>query len=244
MTVPFARTSNILFSIACLIVIAVGGLQLRDRLFPGPEKSNGTTIPKASLTEPPPNTLIDVSKVTFKRQATPAVVLLEFTDYECPFCARYAGEAYRQIQKAFVDRGLVAYGLFNHPLESIHKGARRASEAVECAGLQGKFWELHDVLFQRQPRFEREHLVAYASELEMDTGQFERCIDNGEMASRVAQHLEVARSAGVASTPSFLIGVFDSPSQVRILYRLRGALKFVEFEKALTQALDSMPTPR
>jgi protein-disulfide isomerase len=90
------------------------------------------------------------------------------------------------------------------PLAS-HELAVPAHEAARCAGAQGKYWPYHDILFRRQPHFEREELVAYAVELQLDRARFERCLDDRTYLAAVKTDVEEGRQLGVRGTPTFLV---------------------------------------
>src|SRR5206468_2296125 len=102
---------------------------------------------------PPPapeNVVLDLGNNPFKGQKTAPLTMVEFTDYQCPFCGRYARETYAQIEKEYIATGKVKYVLLDLPLESIHKFAFKAAQVANCAGEQGKYWEMHDRLFANQ----------------------------------------------------------------------------------------------
>lgn len=154
------------------------------------------------------------------------VTLLEFTDYECPFCARHFRQTYPSLLSEY--EGKLKYVIRNFPLSSIHPQAQRAAEAAECAEEQGRFWEYHDLLFQRSPALGTEHLTAYAAEVGLDTERFEDCLESGRKADVVAADFEDGLSYGVNGTPTFFING----------RRVVGTLSLDEFESYLDAALD------
>ena len=154
------------------------------------------------------------------------VTLLEFTDYECPFCAQHFRQTYPSLLSGY--EGKLKYVIRNFPLSSIHPQAQRAAEAAECAEEQGRFWEYHDLLFQRSPALGMEHLTAYAADVELDTERFEDCLESGRKADVVAEDFEDGLSYGVSGTPTFFING----------RRVGGTLSLDEFESYIDAALD------
>ena len=130
------------------------------------------------------------------------LTLVEYLDYECPFCARMTGVA-RELRGHFGDR--LRYVVRHMPLE-VHPHAQLAALAVEAAARQGKFWEMHDLLFERQDELELQDLVGYAAELGLDVEAFMRDLDDEESARRVQRDVASAEASGVRGTPTFFIG--------------------------------------
>ncbi len=154
------------------------------------------------------------------------VTLLEFTDYECPFCAQHFRQTYPGLLSEY--EGKLKYVIRNFPLSNIHPQAQRAAEAAECAEEQGRFWEYRDLLFQRSPALSMEHLTAYAADVGLDTERFEDCLQSGRKADVVAEDFEDGLSYGVSGTPTFFING----------RRVVGTLSMDEFESYIDAALD------
>lgn len=131
------------------------------------------------------------------------VTLVEFTDYECPFCRRHIDRVYPWIRSEY--GGRVRYVVRNFPLPS-HPSAVKAAEAAECAFDQGSFWPYHDALFQNQHALGVEDLQRYAAEIGLDELAFDRCLESGAKADVVARDVQVGRDLGVRLTPTFFIG--------------------------------------
>ena len=91
------------------------------------------------------------------------------------------------------------------PLNAIHPHAQKAAEATECADDQGKFWEYHDAVFANQSAIDVESLKGYAAQLDLDTGAFDDCLDEGKQSSEVEKDAEDGRAAGVSGTPAFFV---------------------------------------
>jgi protein-disulfide isomerase len=130
------------------------------------------------------------------------IQLVEYGDYECPFCARADGVV-KALQQALGDNLL--YVFRNFPVTQVHPHAMRAAQAAEAAGLQDRFWEMHDVLFANQDALEDDDLFAYAQELGLDMERFAADIESDDVVQKVrADFLSGARS-GVNGTPTFFV---------------------------------------
>jgi protein-disulfide isomerase len=134
--------------------------------------------------------------------AAAPVTIVEFSDFQCPFCLRVA-PTLKKLREAYGDRIRIVWKDF--PLTSIHPQAFKAAEAAQCAREQGKFWEYHDRLFANQQALQPEFLKKYATELGMDAAKFNACLDTAKYAERVQEHMGVGNSLGVGSTPSTFI---------------------------------------
>ena len=130
------------------------------------------------------------------------VTVVEFSDFECPHCAQ-AGEILHKIYLAYEGRIRIIFR--QYPLWMIHSHARKAAEASLCASEQGKFWEMHNLLFEKQDSLDIQGLKNKASQLELDRERFDECLDSGRFSDRVDQDLVEGSKAGVGSTPAFFI---------------------------------------
>jgi protein-disulfide isomerase len=130
------------------------------------------------------------------------VTLVEYGDYECPYC----GMASPIVKRAQQDLGSRLRFIFrNFPLAESHPHARLAAMAAEAAGAQGKFWEMHDMLFEHQDALEAEDLVGYAKSLGLDVPQFTRDLEAGTYAKRVRDDFRNGVRSGVNGTPTFFV---------------------------------------
>jgi protein-disulfide isomerase len=152
--------------------------------------------------------------------ATAAFTLVEYGDYQCPDCGRLFGTL-QSVQQEFGARLRLVYR--HYPLSGIHKHAQMAAEAAEAAAAQGRFWEMHDLLFQNQDSLERKHLLQYAEQLKLDVDRFRRELKQESYVERVRQDFIAGVQNGVSGTPGlFLNGVrqpavFDQPALIAIL---------------------------
>jgi protein-disulfide isomerase len=130
------------------------------------------------------------------------LVMVEYGDFQCPHCAR-AHPIVRQIIARLGDE--LTFGFRHFPLAKIHLQARLAAQAAEAAGAQGKFWEMHDLLFQNQERLEGDDLVQYAADLELDVKRFGDELSAGVYLQRVQEDFASGIRSGVNATPTFFI---------------------------------------
>jgi len=139
------------------------------------------------------------------------ITLIEFSDFECPFCVRVL-PTLDQIEETYGDQVRIVYRQF--PLTGIHPNAQLAAEASLCADAQGKFWEMHDAIFEVRGKAGAEELKAMAANLGLDSEIFDGCLDSREFRDRVLEDIEAGRQAGVTGTPAlFINGRFLSGAQ-------------------------------
>jgi protein-disulfide isomerase len=155
---------------------------------------------------------------------TAPVTLVEYGDYQCPYC----GAAYpivKRVQQRLGDR--LRFVFRNFPLSEIHPLALGAAEAAEAAGAQGKFWEMHDRLFENQRALDPSHLVQSARALGLDVGQFERALAEHTFLDRIHEDFLSGARSGVNGTPTFYINgrrhdaSYDEETLVAALERAR-----------------------
>lgn len=175
------------------------------------------------------NVAFDMAGRPFKGAKTARLMLVEFSDYECPYCARYLQETSPQIQKEYIDTGKVKWVFVDFPIESLHKRAFRAAEAARCAGEQGKYWEMHDRLFANQQALDA--WTAHAEAVGLDLTKFQSCLEGGKYASEIRKDLKLGQSLGVTGTPAFVLLLTDSSgASVKTARVLRGAQPFAVFK--------------
>ncbi len=131
------------------------------------------------------------------------ITIVEFSDYECPYCRTWHTEVYSQLIDAYGDQIRFVYRDF--PLESIHANAKPAAEAANCANEQGEFWEYHDKLFSMELGLSPEAYQEYATQLGLDIDEFQECFESGRYQEEVQLDFEFAANLGVRSTPTFFV---------------------------------------
>ena len=131
------------------------------------------------------------------------ITIIEFSDYQCPFCQRWHADTFDALLNAYPDQIRFVYR--DYPLYSLHPQAEPAAEAANCANAQGKFWEYHDLLFSDKMDLSPEAYSAYASELGLDLDAFKQCLASDKFIPEITADYEYASGLGVSSTPTFFI---------------------------------------
>lgn len=134
------------------------------------------------------------------------VTLIEFSDYQCPFCKRFFQSTLPTLKSEYIETGKVRYVFRDFPLDQIHPHARKAAEAAHCAGDQDKYWQMHDLLFQNQEALQVEQLKGYARRLDLNPSAFDTCLEKSTYAAKVQKDLDAGVEAGIRGTPGFFIG--------------------------------------
>jgi protein-disulfide isomerase len=164
---------------------------------------------------------------------SPRLAIVEFSDFQCPYCARYATETFAKINHEFVQTGLVAYVFRNFPIESIHALSLNAAEAAECSGRQGHYLEMHDLMFRRPQALSPDDLANDVRALHLDEQAFRACIASSAGDAIRRDQLEGFR-LGVRSTPTFLIGTLQADGATIIAQkRITGAQSLETFKTAI-----------
>lgn len=188
----------------------------------------------------PPDVVVAVTGHPTRGSRDARLTLVEFSDYECPFCGRYFRETLPQIERDYVQTGKIRYVFRNFPLEAIHKEAFKAAQAADCAGEQGRYWEMHDRLFSHQDALAPENLPDHAREVGLDVASFRRCLDSGRYAAAIRQDLTDGQRAGVRGTPSFFFGVAaPDGTTVKALRRITGAVPYAAFKETIDGLLSA-----
>jgi len=176
-------------------------LTTRREVFVESLRSQGKVVVRL---QPPPAIRAEVSieGAPIRGAADASVTVVEFSDFECPFC-KQTHPTLKQLLELYPGRVRLAYRDF--PLDSIHPQARRAAEAARCAQDQGKFWEYHDVLFTQSPQLALEDLRRYAGQVGLDVTKFDGCVATGVHKAAVQRDLDEGNRLGITGTPAFFI---------------------------------------
>ena len=203
------------------IYVTKDGASYTPNLLPltAPSSDDPTIIQEAPQagetpqTEEPDIVGVSVDDDAMKGDANAPVTIIEFSDYECPFCGRHFSDTLPQIIEEYVDTGKVNIVFRDFPL-GFHDKAQKAAEAAECAGEQDMYWEMHDKLFENQGDLSVDSLKTYAADVGLDTEVFNECLDSGAMAEEVKKDMADGESYGVSGTPAnFINGRFVSGAQ-------------------------------
>lgn len=166
---------------------------------------------------PAPSPTIDMKKLvdedTVLGDEDAPVTIVEFSDYECPFCGRFHTQTFGELKSKYIDTGKVKFVYRDFPL-SFHPQAQKAAEAAECAGEQGKYYEMHEKLFTDGVQGGVASFKQFASQIGLNTGKFNDCIDSGKMVSEIRKDMADGAAIGVQGTPAFYVnGVEISGAQ-------------------------------
>ncbi|MFQ5975248.1 MAG: thioredoxin domain-containing protein [Candidatus Hydrothermarchaeales archaeon] len=194
--------------------LSVSTLESPQTTSPAPTETPSPTQAPASLVDDDPSRGPDNAPVT----------IVEFSDFQCPYCARSAIVVH-QIIDTYGNKVRFVYRDF--PLSSIHPNAQKAAEAAECADEQGKFWELHDIIFTNQNKMGVNDLKQFAKDLGMDSNNFDECLDSGKYEAEVKKDMQDGINAGVTSTPTFFING----------EKIVGAKPFSDFQQVIDSKL-------
>lgn len=164
------------------------------------------------------------------------LTMVEFTDYQCPFCGRFEASTFPEIKTNYIDTGKLRLIVRDLPLEGLHPYAMKAAQAVHCAADQGKFWAMHDLLFKNQNRLDADSLSGYATkDLGLNGATFSKCMADGKHLQEIAGEVRYAQSLGITGTPTFIIGKTQGDTvEGRVVV---GALPYANFAAVIDEAL-------
>jgi len=222
------KMKNYIIVVLVLVVLVMGFTWIRDGGDSGNSAGSGAQVAAGGGT----GAAVAVSDVNtdgnyFKGAEDASVTIIEWSDFQCPFCERFYSNTLQQIEENYVETGKVKLVYKDFPLDSIHPQATPAAIAARCAGDQGKFWEFHDKIFENQRFLSEDSYKQWAGELGLDTATFNECFDNQEHLSAVRQDLVEGQQAGVRGTPGFLVNG----------KLISGAQPYSVFQQAIEDAL-------
>lgn len=200
----------VVFAAAIALVVLFAGC-----ILPG---TNGGNMTVANLTY-----TIDSGSNPMLGNPNASIYIVEFTDYQCPYCGEHARNTFPLIEQDYVNTGKARYYLRDFPLSSIHQNADSAAIAARCAGAQGKYWEMHSLLFAKQGEWSmlsgdalKYKFEEYATNVSMDPAAFSSCYDRG-FASQMSQDVQAGQAYGVSGTPSSLIVLPKTANETKLL---------------------------
>jgi protein-disulfide isomerase len=222
--------------------MAAGALALLTAVSACAQGGGNTASAGAARGAPPLDSLLArASSGREQGSAAARVTVIEISDFHCPYCRMFFDSTYRKLDSAYVKTGRVRMVYINYPLP-MHYQAFAAAKAAMCASAQGKFWQMHDLLFGRQREWASQmdaaqRFTRFASEIRLDSAQFRDCYDNDRVSPLIANDLTQAASAGVNATPTFIINREKM---------LNGAVPFADLSReidASIAAAQNGPTP-
>jgi protein-disulfide isomerase len=186
--------------------------------------------------------VISIGDSPYKGKADATVTLVEFSDYQCPFCARNYREVMPTLEKEYIDTGKLKFVMRENPIPSLHRNANNASMAALCAGDQDKYWEMHNLLFDNQRELDVDNLKAFAGTIGLDTGVFNECLDSKKYEERLAADIASGAKLGVRGTPGFVLGLTDpkDPDKATMSVFIKGARPIGDFKREIDALLKSV----
>ena len=168
-----------------------------------------------------------------------SITIVEFSDFQCPFCAKFHQTTLPQLEQNYISTGKVNFVYRDFPIQSIHPNAVPAALASECADDQGNFWEMHDIIFKNQGVWQGLEIPQaaslfkeYAVDLGLDSNEFDLCVDSGKHLEEIQNDLNDGRQYGVTGTPGFFVG-----NEEIGFIKLNGAQPFSSFQRVIEQQL-------
>ena len=189
---------------------------------------------RASLGRPRP--IVDLTGAPQKGNPEAVVALVEFSDYECPFCIRHFRETMPLIEKNYIQTGKILYAFRDFPIDQLHPQAIRAHEATQCVNSvqPAKYWDMHNKMFGAPTQHTPEALEATVIGLGVDAAPYRECLASGRTTAGIRATSEQANSFGANGTPAFFIGLIDKANnQVKIIRAISGAVPFTQFAQAI-----------
>ena len=158
------------------------------------------------------------------------LTIVEYTDYQCPFCQRFHVTAFNDLKKNYIDTGKVRFYSRDLPLD-FHPNAMRAAMAARCAADQGQFWKLRDIMGANPDKLDMDHIAGFAADLKMDMKTFRACVESEKYKNAIQTDVLEAMKVGANGTPTFVIGKSTADGVEGEV--MEGALPFPMFEQKL-----------
>ena len=178
--------------------------------------------------------VLDISGQPYLGSDQAPVVLLEFTDFHCPYCRRHMLKVLPSLLQEYVNCGKLRYVFFDFPVAAKHPNAFDAALAARCASDQRRYWDVHNWLFESSQWFDRERLLGRVNAVGLDVPEFLACLDSGKYADAVRSNLERGVQLLVRGTPTFFVGrPGNQPDEVFVVRRITGAQPFELFQREL-----------
>jgi protein-disulfide isomerase len=199
--------------------------------------SGATDTRKANRPNLPiPSDPVSLDGLQVKGSKTAKVGIIEFSDFECPFCGQLEQQTMPAIDREFVSEGKVLVA-FNHMPLVIHAHAFDAAEAAECAGNQGKFWQAHNLLFQGRENLVPAAIVSKSRTLGMEPTKLEECISSHRMKAAVEAAVRKAKELHVTSTPTLFAGSILPDGRLKVAYAMAGFQPIESLRPVIAQIL-------
>jgi protein-disulfide isomerase len=187
-----------------------------------------------SAPQVPKNLTVKGSALYVLGKSDAPLTMVEFTDYQCPFCGRFETMTFPELKKSYIDTGKLRLILRDLPLD-FHPYALKAAQSVHCAGDQGKFWEMKELVFKNQIKIDVDSLAGYAKDLSLNGDTFKSCMTDGKHLKEIGDEAKYAQSLGITGTPTFILGKTAGDTvEGRVIV---GAQPLATFEAAINEML-------
>ncbi len=200
-------------------------------------KKLAASRPSARPVPPSPqNVKVSIDDDPIKGDTKAPVTIVEFSDFQCPFCKRFYDQVLPSLDKEYISTGKVRLVFRDYPLE-FHKNALPAAIAANCAQEQGKYWEVHNFLFEHPDKLDTVSMLSSADELNLNREKFEKCVNDKTKEAEINKDFQDGQLYGVRGTPSFFIGkTEDNKNELTGVY-IRGAQPFQVFKTEIDKLL-------
>jgi protein-disulfide isomerase len=235
---PPRNTLTMVLPAICLVAVGVMWLRLDGQIAQLREGQRRLAADVSALKQ---TETIDVTGAPALGPEGATVTLVEFSDYECPFCVRHFKQTMPQIEANFIRSGRIRYYFRDFPIDELHPEAIRAHETARCGLEQDteKYWTLHRSLFSAPGSHTKDNLEARVREAGLDLAAVQSCLATGRVTDGIRRGGDQASALGAQGTPAFFVGMRDPGSNtVRVLEAIKGAHPYQVFEEALQKALE------
>jgi protein-disulfide isomerase len=183
------------------------------------------------------NPTIDLTGAPETGSKDAKIAMVEFTDFWCGFCARFAKTTLPELMKEYVSTGKVRYYVKDFAAQR----GPKVSEAAHCAAEQGKYWQLHDKLFENYGKYSDTELSEYVQQTGADPTIFQKCVESARYSKLVSDSMEQGSTAGVEGTPTFMLGTIDpaDPTKLKSVRTIVGAQSVEQFRAAINAVIES-----
>jgi protein-disulfide isomerase len=185
-----------------------------------------------------PSEPVSIASATLRGSQAAPLVLVVFSDFQCPFCRDFTHDVLPQVVEKFVTTGKVRLAFIEFPLMSIHPLAKKAALQAVCAGKQGRYWQMHEQLFQ-PPQLTERDMERFPAAIGLDTNAYQQCMNDPATTAKVAQDHALSRSLSIPGTPTFYVGRPVAPDSVRVLRRFAQAKTFDQIAAQLEAGMEA-----
>ena len=206
-------------------------------------KERPPRVETAAMAKPLDLVTVNVTGEPFKGSASARVAILEYSDFDCSFCATYATQIYPLLDHAYIQAGKVKYFFRDFPGPD-HPGALFKAKVARCAGDQDRFWEAHDHLFRNQKPLDGPGMGLFIQNLRLDEARFRACISSNQYIEAIQRSANTATRMRINGTPAFLLGTLSEDGSFLTAKKIfLGAESYGQFREALDTLLKASEAP-